>query len=63
MRIVDYIILYALVWLQIITCAKTPSFFHFIFKLKIPNKKKVQNISKYIVRNRVCMIWFYLYVY
>lgn len=54
MRIMHYIILYALVWLQIITVLK--SLFHFIFKLKIPSNKKVQNIRKYTIQNCVYTI-------
>lgn len=51
MRSVRYIILYTVVWLQIITVLK--SLFHFIFKGKIPNNKKVQNIRKYTMQNCV----------
>lgn len=54
MSIVRYIILYALVWLQIITVLK--SLFHFIFMLKIPNNKKVQNIRKCTMQNCVYTI-------
>lgn len=32
-------------------CAQKPSFFHFIFKLKILCKKKIENRGKQSIRN------------
>lgn len=60
-RAVDYIILYALVWLQRITVRQS---LHFSCYLQFGNsKKKMENRRKQSIHSCVYTIWFHLCIY